>query len=444
MIFKASGECVSANPAAGLISGTKIENLLQQNFHTTPSWKTCELYGAALHTLKTGQYFPLQVHYTNTFGKELWLNATFSVFTSGGEPHLMYMFEDNSDRQKAEHLLELSNQKLGGLVRSLEQSKRNSDLLRRMGELLQLCRQMEEAYAVIEEFGAQLFPGLAGAVYLKSADSARLAAAWGGSLFSENHFLLDDCWALRRNQAHIVKTGQPGLKCHHLGRAFSGSYMDIPMNIQGELLGLLHIESTLSAAPGAEAEDLAQSLAENLALSLSNIKLRQTLEYQSVRDPLTGVFNRRYMEETLRRELNRAARKKIAICVIMLDIDHFKKFNDSFGHAAGDLVLTHLSDLMQGQVRGEDVVCRMGGEEFVMILPDATLEVGLQRAEAIRAAVNAQSLEYNAHALGNVTVSMGVSVYPDHGSSGSEILEQADKAMYRAKHRGRDRVEVAE
>ena len=444
-IYRATGECISANPAAGLISGTKIENLLHQNFHNIPAWKQCGLYEAALRTLKTGQPVQLQVHYTNTFGRELWLNATFAAFTSAGEPHLMYMFEDNSKRQKAETQLELSNQKLGSMVRNLEQSKRNSDLLRKMGELLQICRQMDEAYSVIEQFGALLFPADSGAVFLISPDGSRLGtvAAWGG-LASETHFHLDDCWALRRGQAHIVKTGQPGLKCRHMGRAFSGSYIDIPMSILGEPLGLLHIESTDSAGLGEEAEDLAQSMNENLSLSLSNIKLRQTLEYQSVRDPLTGAFNRRYMEETLRRELNRAARKNINVSIIMLDIDHFKKFNDNHGHAAGDVVLTRLSDLLQNQVRGEDIVCRMGGEEFVMILPDATLEVGTQRAEAIRVAVNAQSLEYNAHALGKVTVSMGVSVFPDHGSSGSEILEKADKAMYQAKHRGRNCVVVAE
>ena len=446
MIYKASGECISANPAAALISGTKLENLLQQNFHTNQAWKQCELYGAALHTLKTGQPFPLQVHYINSFDKELWLNATFAAFTSGGEPHLMYMFEDNSDRQKAENLLELSNEKLGGLVRHLEQSKRHSDLLRQMGELLQICRQLDEAYSVIEQFGSQLFPGAAGAVFLKSPDSALLAvvAAWGGELISQSQFLQDDCWALRRGQMHIVNTGQPGLKCHHMAQTFAGSYLDIPMNIQGESLGLLHIECADSAGLGEETDDLAQSMAENLALSLSNIKLRQTLEYQSVRDPLTGAFNRRYMEETLHRELTRAARKKIALSIIMLDIDHFKKFNDTFGHAAGDLVLTYLSSLLQNQVRGEDVVCRLGGEEFVMILPDAGLEVGLQRAEAIRAAVNAQSLEYNAHALGMVTVSMGIAVYPEHGARGEEILEKADRAMYQAKHRGRNCVVVAE
>ena len=446
MIFKASGECISANPAAALISGTKIENLLLQNFHSNLAWKQCELYGAALYTLKTGQPFPLQVHYTNSFGKELWLNATFAAFSSGGETHLMYMFEDNSDRQKAEDLLQLSNEKLGSLVHHLEQSKRNSDLLRQIGELLQICRQLDEAYSVIQQFGAQLFPGAAGAIYLKSTDSPHLAvvAAWGGEMISHSKFLQDDCWALRRGQMHIVKTGQPGLKCHHMGQNFTGCYLDTPLNILGESLGMLHIECADSAGLGDETDDLVQSMAENLTLSLSNIKLRQTLEYQSVRDPLTGAFNRRYMEETLRRELTRAARKKISLSIIMLDIDHFKKFNDTFGHAAGDLVLTHLSSLLQNQVRGEDVVCRLGGEEFVMILPDAGLDVGLQRAEAIRAAVNAQRLEYNEHTLGTVTVSMGVSVYPEHGSSGDEILEKADKAMYRAKHRGRNCVVVAE
>ena len=444
-IYKASGECISANPAAALILGADHTSLLKQNFHTIKSWKQCELYGAAMHTLQTSQPLSLQVRSVNSLGEDLWMSATFASFTSGGEPHLMFMFEDNSEQQKAEHLLELSNEKLGAIVFNLEQSKRNSDLLRQMGELLQLCREMEEAYTVIQQFGLQLFPGAPGAVYLRDQAHLQFGAAvtWGASLNSEQTFLMDDCWALRRGQVHIVKPGQPVLTCHHMGRAYAGSYIDIPINILGEPLCLMHIEFADQASPDDGTSDLAQSMAENLSLSLSNIRLRQTLEYQSVRDPLTGTFNRRYMEETLTREMNRAARKKSTLSIIMLDIDHFKKFNDTFGHAAGDLVLTRLSALLQSQVREEDVVCRMGGEEFVMILQDTCAEVGMQRAESIRAAVTSQSLEYDSRTLGMVTVSMGVAVFPQHGSSGEEILKKADKAMYRAKHRGRNCVELA-
>lgn len=444
-IYKTSGPCISANAAAGKIIGIDPESLLEQDFHTLETWKKSGLYDSALRAMNTGLPVFGQIHTINSVGKELWLNTTCAPFNSAGEPHLLLMFEDNSERQKAEELLRLSNEKLESLVVHLEQSRRNSDLLRQMGELLQVCKDVEEAFTVIEQFAVQLFPGASGAVFMASHQISKVESVvtWGASLASKSEFAVEDCWSLRRSQVHMVKFADHGLMCRHMPKAFAGSYLDIPLSISGEILGLLHLEYPPAAEQDEQTQDLARIMAENLSLSLSNIKLRQTLHFQSVRDPLTGTFNRRYMEETLTRELPRANRKKTQVSIIMLDIDHFKTFNDTYGHAAGDLVLTRLGSLLQTQIRGEDVVCRLGGEEFVMILPDANCEIALQRAEAIRAAVTAQNLEYNAHFLGAITVSLGVAVYPLHGSNATEILEKADKALYLAKHNGRNRTNIA-
>ncbi len=187
---------------------------------------------------------------------------------------------------------------------------------------------------------------------------------------------------------HLVESATPNLKCQHMPENYSGSYIGVPMIASGDLIGLLHIEWPDKTEIDKETQDLAQNVAEHLSLSISNIRLRETLRNQSIRDPLTGVFNRRFMEESLERELPRALRKKSSVGIMMMDIDHFKKFNDTFGHDAGDLVLRTLSEIFQNNVRKEDIVCRYGGEEFVIILPEANLEISQNRAEAIRKAVN--------------------------------------------------------
>ena len=167
------------------------------------------------------------------------------------------------------------------------------------------------------------------------------------------------------------------------------------------------------------------------------------LRQESLRDPLTGLFNRRYMEESLSRELRRAERKGTAVGMIMIDIDHFKNFNDNFGHAAGDYLLRELGIFLNSLIRGEDIASRYGGEEFIIILPEASLEETRQRAEHIREDVKRLNLSDHFQVKGNMTVSVGVAVFPDNGTSSETILKAVDQALYKAKGAGRDRVALA-
>jgi diguanylate cyclase (GGDEF)-like protein len=183
--------------------------------------------------------------------------------------------------------------------------------------------------------------------------------------------------------------------------------------------------------------------AEHVALALVNIRLRETLREQSVRDELTGLFNRRYMEETLERELRRATRERRSVGLIMADVDHFKAHNDRLGHAAGDEVLRGIASFLGESVRGEDVVCRFGGEEFVVILPKAGLEDTRLRAEELRRRLADRATVDLAPGLPAVTVSLGVAAFPEHGDDVEQLLAAADEALYRAKADGRDRVAVA-
>lgn len=190
-------------------------------------------------------------------------------------------------------------------------------------------------------------------------------------------------------------------------------------------------------------EQMAKTLAEQAALALANLKLREVLRTQSVRDPLTNLYNRRYMEESLERELSRAVRKNSRLSLMLIDVDHFKQFNDMFGHDAGDVVLRSLGSLLQTQLRREDIVCRYGGEEFIVILPDASLDSARQRGEQLREATKELVTEFRGQALGRITLSIGVATFPQNGTTGAVLVEAADAALYQAKKEGRDRIVLA-
>ncbi len=160
----------------------------------------------------------------------------------------------------------------------------------------------------------------------------------------------------------------------------------------------------------------------------------------SVRDPLTGLFNRRYMQETLAQEQHRATRNKTQLAVIMIDIDHFKQFNDKFGHDGGDAVLRALGGFLKNHVRRSDIVCRFGGEEFALILSPSTTEGALSRAEKIRAAIGRLKVHHANQDLGAITLSFGVAIFPDNAGDSASLIKAADVALYQAKHQGRNRV----
>jgi diguanylate cyclase (GGDEF)-like protein len=224
------------------------------------------------------------------------------------------------------------------------------------------------------------------------------------------------------------------------------------MVAQGNTLGVLHLEfesaSMLGCDSGTEScrnsrQQLAISAASQIALSLASLQLRETLREQAIRDPLTGLFNRRFLEQSLERELQLAARKKQSIAVLFLDLDHFKRFNDTFGHDAGDMVLQSLANLLRKFFRATDICCRYGGEEFAIILPESSSQNAAMRADALRSEVKSLRLQYKKQTLGPLTLSAGVAAFPEHGSTSHDLLKIADQCLYESKARGRDVVTVA-
>jgi diguanylate cyclase (GGDEF)-like protein/PAS domain S-box-containing protein len=372
--------------------------------------------------------------------------STRPIFRGGKPVAVQGIARDITKRRKTESALQEANQKLEAWVNELEQRTYEMTMLNEMGDILRACLTTEEAYGVIVRVAQQIFPARVGALYV-IADSRNLVeavAVWGDPALAERSFPPPECWALRRGRTHWVENSASGMICKHIHHPAPDGYLCIPMMAQSEALGVLHLMQPDNVKMTESKQRLAVTMSEHIAMALSNLRLHETLRSQSIRDPLTGLFNRRFMEESLELELRRASRNQRSLGMIMIDLDHFKYFNDNFGHEAGDLLLKELGILLRGNIRGEDIACRYGGEEFMLILPEGTRTVTQQRAEFYKDAIQRLDVHYRGLPLGRITASMGVAIFPDHGRTAKALIEAADKALYRSKNAGRDRVTTAE
>ncbi len=334
-------------------------------------------------------------------------------------------------------------------VKLLEQRSYESNLIAEMGDLLQACRTADEAYPIITRYIQNLIPIGSGALYMiqHSQDPAERVATWGKLTPSplEHELLLNECWALRRGRIYVVRDPATDPICGHVKDPSNVGYMCVPLIAQGVAVGVLHLRLDHAKVEfPQDRQQLAVRISEFTSMALTNLKLRDELRAQAIRDPLTGLFNRRYMEETLEREVRRAHRHGSSVGVIMFDIDKMKPFNDKLGHDAGDLVLRILGEELLRLFRSEDVACRYGGDEFTIVLPEATLADSWQRAEQLRDTVKGLSLQYDGKRLGSITLSIGVAAYPDHGSTAESLLLASDAGSYAAKSEGGDRIMVGQ
>jgi diguanylate cyclase (GGDEF)-like protein/PAS domain S-box-containing protein len=353
------------------------------------------------------------------------------------------LHEEMWEKDSARRELDQQNEKM---MRELTERSQRATLLAKMGELMQSCTSKDEVFAAALGFAPKIFPASRGAVALlnERRDLAEITGSWYDCQLPETVFEPQHCWALRTGHPHLVVAGDTTAPCAHAA-GLKNTYLCIPILAQGEALGILHFQATDEVPTLADSElSFKTTFAGQVGLSVANIRLREALRTQSIRDPLTGLYNRRYLEEMLDREIRRAVRAEQALGLLMLDLDHFKKFNDTYGHDAGDTVLRHGAALVAKNIRAEDFVCRFGGEEFVVILPTANLSAACARAESIRSKLREATVLHQGQSLGMVTVSVGVAALPEHGSSPKELLEAADAALYRAKRDGRDRVAAAE
>lgn len=326
-----------------------------------------------------------------------------------------------------------------------ELTVRNLSLMGEMTSLLQACSDTDESLDVICQYATRLLNTDSGTLYLfrESRNQVEVSVSWGDDSKSDVIFQPEDCWALRRGETHILDHATHSIACRHLQDWGDICSVCIPIVAQGNVLGIMHLENRGMREINLEERNLAHNLASQIALAMSSMKLRETLRSLSVRDPLTGLFNRRYMEESMLRELATAQRKTRPLGVVILDLDHFKTFNDTFGHDAGDLLLREVGTLLAKNSRAGDIACRFGGEEFVVIFPEAPLSVVIDLSNQLRKVILALQLQHFGRSLGQISASFGVAAFPEHGNTMDELLRAADKALYQAKANGRDRVEIA-
>nr|MDQ2732968.1 diguanylate cyclase [Armatimonadota bacterium] len=363
--------------------------------------------------LEGGKTVELQETIPLDHSESHWLVYKFRVVDLSGQRFLAGIAVDITDRRRAETALNVANEELKARIAELEHRNREMALVGEMGELLQACHSPQEAYTVIARCVRQLFSDTSGTLSVVSSSSnlVETISAWG-ELESDNRlFMMDDCWGLRRGQMHIVHDTRSDVVCKHVAEPLPVDYLCMPLVAQHDTFGVLHLSQRDANRLTPSHQRLAKTVAEQVSLALANLKLQETLRNQSIRDPLTSLFNRRYMEASLERELRRGERNGASVGVIMLDLDHFKQFNDSFGHEAGDTLLRELGAFLQAHIRGEDVACRYGGEEFTIILPAASLEDTLQRAERLCEASRNLKVAYRGLLLGPVTLSAGTAAF---------------------------------
>ncbi len=340
----------------------------------------------------------------------------------------------------------------------LERSTQDIRRLAGLGNLLQSCESLAGAYELAAFFLADLFPGLDGSVYAwPSGDEAgtgaepglRRAAEWGRP-DAPATLRREDCWALRRGGAYVVGVGETGPRCPHLPDDVRRAIC-VPMATQDHTTGLLVVSGrdTIpaprpSVGPAVSQRELVMAAGEQIALAVSHLELRGRLEEQALRDPLTGLYNRRFVGEWMEREVERCARAGSTLGVMMLDLDRFKALNDRFGHDAGDQMIVAVAGVLRRGLRSNDVPSRYGGEEFLALLSDIDLPTLRQRADALRLAVADVEVEHRGQLLPAATLSVGISLYPDHGATTAELLRAADTALYVAKNSGRNQIRTAE
>lgn len=328
------------------------------------------------------------------------------------------------------------------LLNETSNAQRQIEQLFALTDTLQSADTNEHAAYVLQSASRRLLPGCGGALYVfnNSRDRLDLIHAWDmpegyvptASLTPVN------CWALKRGKDHLNDMDPAALSCsHYVGEVAS---IEVPMLARGAVFGLLILADRHGKGDNVEnARRLARALADSTSLALSNISLREQLRTQSLRDPMTGLYNRRYMEDALERFAAMAQRRKQSTAAVMIDLDDFKKLNDEHGHAKGDAVLKDVAAQLVGAVRSSDIVCRYGGEELLVILPECSLQEAVGRAEIMRARIAALSDSHGCQ----ISASLGVSSIAETAGSATELLSSADNALYLAKSEGKNQVKSA-
>ncbi|MFZ0466810.1 MAG: diguanylate cyclase [Candidatus Acidiferrales bacterium] len=451
------GTIVSWNWGAHRIYGYAPEEVIGRSFSVLVPLDRLDEFLDFLERVSKNEAFPAHetVHARKGGGHmSVFLSVSPIRNANGQVAGVSAISRELTEPNLREQELRRTNEKLLEMVGGLQQRNTVMSLVHELSALLGNCFSQEEAHTVLGETLPKLFPTVSGALFEWNADLKFLeaSAAWGENSARENIFSSEECLAVRRGQTHEVVDPASPIRCPHLTRLPKSNSICTPLIAAGETLGVLSVSGPpyeLSQPKDAQERLLTsrkrvvEMVAGHIAVTLANLKLRERLRAQSIRDPVTRLFNRRYLDETLPRELHRAERDMKCLSIIMCDFDRFKQFNDANGHAAGDNLLRSFGDLVLKTVRAGDIACRYGGDEFVFILLDTPFETAQRRADLLLREFRRAAIQHGDKFLDPGTLSMGVCSYPIHGSTAGQLLGLADEALYRAKAAAGNQVVLA-
>ncbi len=382
----------------------------------------------------------------NRDGEKLWFSdLLYPIYSADGNMVAIGTIGRNITRQKmAETELVTTQNQLTDRVMELEERNEELVLLSEMLTMLQYSKDLDEGFIVVGQYLRQLFNGKTGSllVFNQNDDRLSIQSSWGRVTPTEMNYNGNDCWAIRRGKPYFLESTENGIICKHISdRIIPASTYCLPIIIDSEPVGAIHLETTSNDGPiTTNTKRLAEASVEQISLALTNIHLRHSLRMQAIHDPMTGLYNRLYLEETLSRELYRLDRSGQPLSIVIMDLDNLKEINDRYGHPAGDAVLRELAKLLKHLVRVSDMPCRYGGDEFILVLPDTNLEAAIKRAEKIRSEFERISVPFGTQTLGNFTLTAGVSSSPEHGHTNLDLINAADRALYTAKEQGKNMV----
>ncbi|SLN17549.1 sensor domain-containing diguanylate cyclase [Roseisalinus antarcticus] len=321
-------------------------------------------------------------------------------------------------------------------------------MLSLLDEWLQSCKTLDELYMIVTRFMGRVMADTEGEIYTYSSSRDVLdgVGSWVTNKLHRN-ISPDSCWSLRRGRAYQYDPKGICFVCNHLEHPpdedYPCEYVCVPVSAHGDTVGLMHVRfdgETYSGTKLKDAMNFTVQCAEHISMAIANVRLRDELHEQSVRDPLTGLHNRRYFMDAMRREMALADRTGQTFGLISFDADKFKTFNDTQGHDAGDAVLQAIAAAVQDTLGPGEKCCRVGGEEFTVLLPGRDLAGTWEVAEGLRGAVEAMGVRHAGASLPRITISAGIAAYPTSARNSASLLKRADEALYAAKDEGRNRV----
>ncbi|CEG58123.1 diguanylate cyclase [Legionella fallonii] len=447
-IVSPEGKFIHANQTLQEILGYTDDELHSKNMLEITYPADIAMTNDAMSKLINGELriAHLEKRYIRKDGSIIWSMVSSSLIRNDqGQPiNFIMQMKDVSDRIQNEEKMRQLNKKTMETLNELKLLEHDENLLNKLNRSLQICVTGEEAYPRINLIAQDLFPELSGglSVFNKSSNQMETVIQWGQDQLLPKLFSPMDCFAIREANTNLVEDPQKAVPCNHYLTLPEGGYIALPLMVQNELIGVIHLLAPKGKKLTQHQQDMATSFGNIVKLALANINLRASLSELTLHDPLTNLYNRRYLNEFLSRELVRIARKKSTLCVAMLDIDNFKQFNDTYSHLAGDEVLKSLGQLLTKYFRETDISFRFGGEEFVVVLLNITLDNAVNKMDEFREQLKNIMAYYKDRPLPNITISIGIAEAPQHGATIEEIIKAADHALYAAKEEGKDRVKA--